>query len=171
MSWIAGAYTAVFNSLACGQCDNQKGIRLSHQQMYEDITGDAYGDTVQDMIYQGMTAELEMELLEADAAALASLENPMAAGYALGQVGVPVVAAGKTKALVLTAQSGTSAAGGAGTGGPGGGSPATITILACCLAPGFPVTKVFNSKLRRIPLKLRMFPVNNSGTITFATQT
>lgn len=171
MSFIAGRYTGTHNSNALGICDNEAGIALEWQQFAEDVTGDNYAQTIQDQIYQGAALEAMFTLLEADSAALAGLENPMGTGYALGTPGVPMVAASKVKAVVLTAVAGTSAYGGAGSGGQSGGTPATITIYSACLAPGFPVRKVFNTKLRRIPIRLRCFPYNNSGTITFASQT
>lgn len=169
-NYIAGPYSAVWNSLALGQYDNEAGVKVRTQWFGEEVRGSNYGETVLDIISQGGDCFVDLTVIEANAAALATIRNPLGTAYQVPLAGTPLVAAGKAKTLVLTALGG-SALGGAGSGGDTGGTPATITILATMLAPNFPVEDTFNTKLRKIPLRLRAFATLVSQTLLWASVT
>ncbi len=68
--FIAGAYTATYNSKALGQ--TAEGWRISETVLKRLITGDAGGDTPQDAIYRGREVFFAGRLIEADKAAFST---------------------------------------------------------------------------------------------------
>ena len=64
MTFLAGGYTATWNSLALGQ--TAEGHRLAHQIFGQGIKGDTYGQTVQDEVIQGAEMFIEFTLIEAN---------------------------------------------------------------------------------------------------------
>lgn len=157
MSFIAGRYSATWNSLAVGQTAN--GFRLSNEFFKRLITGDNFGETPQDAVYRGGRMGIDFTLLEADAAAAQTLAWPYnATKFDLGTIGRLDVGSSLAKSLVLTAVAGTSAA----------ATPATQTHPLTILQEGYPVEALYASDLRDIPLRLRIYP-NSSGV--FGTQT
>jgi hypothetical protein len=145
MSFIAGRYTAVWNSLALGQTKN--GHDIDFQRFVEDITGDNYAQMVQDAINQGGEMNHTVELIEYNAAAVATLMWPLSATkYDTGVIGI--LDSGKWFPLVLTALTGT----------PAASTPATLTLTRTILAPRFPVKLRLGPTLRTVPLKLRVYP-------------
>jgi hypothetical protein len=164
-TFIAGPYTATYNSKALGQA--AQGFTLSHEYFKRLITGDAGGDTPQDAIYRGRAQFLEMELIEAISAGIADMIDPYA-----GTLGTPLTRGaigtldvgysgytGKAKQVVLTAVAGSSA----GTSGP-----ASVTLPLCILAEGYPVRILYGPDLRSIPVRLRSYPNSDAvfGTVT-----
>lgn len=157
MSFIAGRYTATWNSLACGQ--TAEGFRLSHSFFKRLITGDAYADAPQDGIYRGAELFIAMNLIAYDSAALPTIMWPYASTFLdMGVIGVTDVGSTKAKSLILTALAGT----------PAAATPATLTLPNAILAEGFPVELLFAPDLREVPLRQRIYP-NSSGV--FGTQT
>lgn len=153
MSFIAGRYTATFNGLSLGQ--TAEGYRLSHQLFKRVITGDAYGDTPQDAVYRGATAEISYRLLEYNAAGARAAFWPVANGYLdIGIVGRLDVGSGLAKSLILTSIQGT----------PAAGAPASITLPLVALKEGFPVELLFAPDLREVPMLQRCYP-NESGLL------
>lgn len=159
MSFIAGRYTAVWNSLALGQTAD--GFRLSHSFFERLITGDAYAEAPQDSIYRGAEMTGQCRLIEYNAAAVQTLMWPVSATlYDMGTIGKLAVNSGSgglAKALVLTAVSGT----------PSAATPASLTLTYAKLREGFPVELLYAPDLREVPIGLRFLP--NNGV--FATQT
>lgn len=158
MSFIAGRYTATWNSLALGQ--TAEGFRLSHQFFKRLITGDAFAQAPQDAVYQGAEVTSQCRLIEYDAAAVQTLSWPYnATKWVNGTVGRTDVGSSLVKSLVLTAVSGT----------PAAATPATWTSLLSILQEGFPVELLFAPDLREVPIRMRHYP--NSSTGVFATET
>lgn len=157
MAFIAGRYTAVWNSLALGQ--TAEGFRLSHSFFKRLITGDSFAEAPQDGIYRGGELFIGMNLIAYDSAALPSIMWPYAATFLdLGVIGRTDVGSTIAKSLVLTAVTGT----------PAASTPATLTLPNAILAEGFPVELLFAPDLREVPLRQRIYP-NSSGV--FGTQT
>lgn len=157
-NFVAGQYTATWNSLALGQ--TQEGFRLSHSFFKRLITGDLAAQTPQDAVYQGREQFVAFRLIEAAAAGAGALAEPYQAannGINLGTIGVLDIQGsavgsgfnGPAHALVLTAVAGTTAA----TFGP-----ATITFPYSILAEGFPVEVLYGPDLRDIPIRMRCYP-------------
>lgn len=158
MAFLAGRYTATFNSLACGQTAD--GWRPSHQFFKRLITGDAWAQAPQDAVYQGAEFLIGGRLIEYDAAAVASAMWPYnATKWTMGVVGRTDVGSSLVKSLVLTAVAGT----------PAASTPATLTIPRAILQEGFPVELLFAPDLREVPLRFRAYPDSSTGV--FATET
>lgn len=163
--FIAGGYTATYNAKALGQ--TAEGFFLSHEFFKRIITGDAGGDAPQDAIYRGRAQFVETELLEAIAAGIADLVEPYAATrgtpLTMGVIGQQDVGrsgcVGRAASLVLTAIAGTCAA----------ATPASITMPLSMLAENYPVRVLYGPDLRRIPIRIRVYP--NISTGVFGTVT
>lgn len=157
MTFIAGRYTATWNALACGQTAD--GLRLNWSFFKQLITGDAWAQTPQDAVYQGMEMSLAMRLIEYDSAAVATIANPYASVHTIGLVGRCDVASTLAKQIVMTDVDGTTAA----------TKPATITIPLTAIKEGFPIELLYAPALREVPIQLRCYP--NQSTGVFATET
>lgn len=161
MGFLAGQYTATFNSLALGQ--TAEGWRLSHQFFKQLITGDAFGKAPQDAVYQGIEVFLGGTLIEYNAAGAAAafwpVSNTLLNPGVIGRLDVGG-GSGMAKAVVLTALAGT----------PAVATPATITLTYCALAEGFPVELLFYPGLREVPLRFRSYP-NPASSNTFGSTT
>jgi len=156
MGFIAGRYTATFNSLALGQTAD--GYRLSFQAFKRLVTGDMYAESPQDAIFRGMEMFLAYRLVEYDAAGVESVFWPWDSTiWSMGEVGRMDVASSLVKSMVLTAVSGT----------PAATSPATFTASKTCLAEGFPVELLYAPDLREVPIRQRIYPTSG----VFATET
>lgn len=154
MSFLAGQYTATWNSLALGQ--TLAGHGLNHQRLVQQIRGDTYAETVQDAINQGADVYFDMELIEANAACLPTILWPLS-GTVGSQGLVGLLDSGKWMSLILTAVAGT----------PAAATPASITAARTLIKENFNVRQMFAPKLRTVPLQLRAYP--NAGV--FWTQT
>lgn len=163
-NFVAGQYTATYNSKALGQTAD--GYRLSHQVFKRMVTGDAGGDTPQDGIYRGMEVMLAFRLIEAAAAGVDELIYPYSATPGTpGTMGVigrtdvrgsanAVTPGVMAKSIVLTALAGTPAA---------NDGPATITLPLAILAENFPVDILYAPDLREVPLRMRVYPTMATG--------
>ena len=157
MPFIAGPYTGVYNSLALGQCED--GYTLDFAGRYEEVTGDNFAESVQELIWRGANMFLSMTLLEYNSAAAASAFWPWAAFGTIGQVGRVVTSAiggnpALAKTTVLTAVAGTTAT----------GTPATLTTAFSILAPNMNISMIFAPRLRRVPIRFQCLP-NTNGVL------
>lgn len=157
MGFIAGKYSMTYNALAAGQTNN--GIRVSHQFFKRLITGDNYGQAKQDGVYQGADMFLATDLMEYNAAALATMIWPYSATmWDMGVIGRLDVASSIVKQIVLTALAGTTAA----------TVPATMTLPRAILIENFPIELLLAPDLREVPWRGRVYP---GDTGIFGTQT
>lgn len=157
MAFLAGRYTATWNSLACGQTAD--GFRTSHSIFKRLITGDAFAQAPQDGIYQGAELFVAYRLIAYDSAALPTIMWPYSATFLdMGVIGRTDVGSTLAKSLILTAVAST----------PAASTPASLTLPNSILAEGFPVELLFAPDLREVPIRQRVYP-NSSGV--FGTQT
>lgn len=157
MSFIAGQYTATYNSLPLGQTAD--GYRLSHQFFKRLITGDAWGEAPQDGVYRGASVEIGYTLIEYNAAGARAAFWPYANAFLdMGIVGRLDVGSNIAKGLVLTAVAGT----------PAATAPASLSFTNAILKEGFPVELLFAPDLRDVPIRQRIYP-NQSGVFGAAT--
>lgn len=152
-TFVAGAYSAVRNSVALGLTED--GWNLQWEPKQEAIErSDAYGDMLLDMVWRGCNWFFQAEFLEYRA-------GTINATYPWGTMGQPGVigrlASAVASALVLTATAGT----------PAAASPATLTATYSILAPGFNVDAVYSSRLRTMPCRLALLPYESGGTKNF----
>lgn len=157
-SFVAGGYTATWNSLALGQ--TAQGYRLSHSFFKRLITGDSMAEAPQDAVFRGAEMFISMNLIEYLAAGIATIMWPYGAYLTMGTVGRLDVQQSLAKQLVLTAVAGTPAAGAL--------APASLTLSKTILAEGFPVELLMAPDLKEVPIRQRIYP---SSVGVFGTQT
>ncbi len=170
--YMAGAYTVLWNSLALGDTD-LNSLQLEWMLHYEPIVGDSGGDVVQDLIYQGASAFINMVLLEANAAGIAAawpygLSQTGAQGVIQDLAGTPTNVIGTlhtttpylAKAMTLTPYAYT----------PAATYIASIGATYAVLAPGAEVSSRLGPTLRKLPLRVILFPsAGQLFTVTAAT--
>lgn len=160
MAFIAGPYLATFNTAVTGAevlqtlGQVEDGFNLDYTSYAEPISGDNLAQAMQEMVLRGLDMFLEFVLLEFNALAAQRIFWPYSATFGTyGQVGRIVGSAiGSNNALanklVLTAVAGTTAA----------TVPITLTAPLAILAQGFPLRLLYGNRLRRVPLRLQLFP-------------
>lgn len=162
MAFISGKYDATFNNVSIGQIED--GFEIEHSIAQEDIIGQDMGDSVQDGVYRGGNMFISCTLMEfsTSSAMLALWWMHSAVLGRMGKIGT-LIQANFAQALVLTALAGTPAA--------SGGNVSTLTAAKVALAPNFDVRLLFAPRLRRVPLRLRLYPYSDgaNNTLWFST--
>lgn len=152
MPFIAGPYQATWNSVSVGQLED--GFEIEHSLSQEDIVGQDMGDSVQDGVYRGGNMFINMTLMEySQSSAMLALwwVHSQVLGR-MGQVGT-LMQQTYSQPLVLTAVAGT----------PALGNPTTITCAHAALAANFDVRLLLAPRLRRVPLRLRLYPYSDGA--------
>lgn len=150
MTFIAGTYSAVYNSQSLGIIED--GFTIDWVSRAEDINTDVGGDEPVDGVYRGLGLLVSFTLSEWDATGAAGAFWPWSA--TLGEVGeLGRLLSSLAKALVLT-KCGSSA----------NQVPSTITFEKAILAPGFNVSTLWANKHRKIPLQMRSLPIGTNST-------
>lgn len=147
---VAGAYTAAYNSSDVGQ--QEEGFRLRWQFATQNIMSDTYGDTVIDSVLRGANVFLSFTGIEySDAAAVMW---PVGTLGLMGLCGRLVEGSSLSKATVLTAVSGTTAA----------STPATLTASKTFLSENAQNELLFANKARYVPIELRLYPYDTGSS-------
>lgn len=169
MTFIAGRYSGALATVDVGITG--QGFELQVDTDLEDIgESDAYGLTVIDSVWRGISGVfLQFESLAYKAGSLAAfwpyggelasagvlgvLVNPGVAGT---KAPIGILASDHARSMVLTATAGT----------PAASSPATLTASKSLLAKNNNGRLVFNSTLRKVPVRFRLYPSDvGSGVI------
>ena len=158
-NFVAGGYTATWNGLACGQA--AQGYRLSHNFFKRIITGDKRAQAPQDAVYQGAEMHVQFNLIEYMAAAIATIMWPYGNYLAMGVVGRLDVQQSLCKQMVFTSVAATPAAAAL--------SPATLTLALCMLSEGFPVELLMAPDLKEVPIRMRIYPNDETGVFGIQT--
>lgn len=149
MAFIAGAYSAVYNSLSIGQLS--EGITIHTVTYKEIITGDNLARGAQDAVFQGTDVTSDFTLMEWNLAGAKAVFWPYGTGTFLTNsiVGRLDVQQSLAKSLVLTAYAGPPAAtlGGA-----------TVTLGSSMIHEDFPVDHILRSAHRKVPIRMRHYP-------------
>jgi hypothetical protein len=145
MSFIAGPYSAVWNSLAIGQTES--GFEFTEPGIVgQPIVGDNFGpECHQDAVLSNGNAFITMVLNEYDAAAMRTILSPSGVAGRLFPSGI--LATSIAKVLVLTRLSASTTA-----------TPATRTANLAMLAPGQDITYLMSSGHRKVPIRFQLFP-------------
>lgn len=157
-TFIAGAYTGTYGGVAMGITD--EGYSLQWETKLQAIEkSDVYGEMMIDGVYRGSNWFFQTEFLEYKS-------GPLAASFPWGGLGVQGVIgrlmSDVAAAMVLTATAGT----------PAVATPASLTATKAILAPGSNPSAQFNSRLRTMPVRLVMLPVDiGSGVMKNFTTT
>lgn len=164
-TFVAGRYSSTWNSGSLGLIE--KGYRFSFQVIKDMIANtDAYAGMVIDAIYQGITnVFVQANSKEWTTTVLAAVTPYSAmvdtgAGF-LGPGVIGRLDTGIAQALVLTATTGTAAA----------SSPATMTATYSILAENFNVEWLLGPEHRIVPIRFRIYPYDDTGTIKYLTVT
>lgn len=162
-AFMAGPYVLYKGGVACGLI--QDGITIEFTRFTDAIKGDNLGETEQEAIHRGGNCFMDFTLEEYDLATVKSLIWPwhgtfgthgVAGKLAIGASG-PSVSAITLKAM---------------TGSPADGTAhALITATNAILAPNFPVRISFNSRLRRINVRLQLLPFLDTSWYWFKPST
>ena len=160
MAFIAGAYDVNYGGSSVGSISD--GITIEHFVNKQLVTGDNFGSTPQDAVYQGGECFVEFTMMEYDNGFALDAFWPYDDAYGtLGVVGRMDVASTLYKVLLLDHTSLL------GTGTTAATQPTTLTADRAILAEGFPVRMLFGVGLREIPVRLRLYP--NASGLFFAT--
>jgi hypothetical protein len=150
-TFIDGAYTATLNAVALGITD--EGYMLQWEPHHELINkSDVYGDALLDLIYRGTDWYFQSEFMEYKA-------GPLNASYPWGALGVQGIigrlGSDVGTSLVLTSTTGT----------PAVATPATLTATKTILAPNSNPMAQFTSRLRTLPVRLVLLPVDTGAGV------
>jgi hypothetical protein len=163
---IAGPYTGTWGPTPEVIGVTEDGYELEHTFYSEPVRGDNLGDSIQDEIHRGQDVYVNFTLMEFASAALVQSSGHVessifwpfddsgfnAVGGA-GQVGVTGDSRGEYAApLILTAVANT----------PASANPATITFYNALLAANFPVRILYASRVRRIPMRMIVYPYTST---------
>lgn len=153
---VAGPYTTTFSGSSIGITED--GIMLNASFPEDEITGDAYGDSVIDTVRRGANVFLALVGIEYTAAL------PMAwpESSTFGRMGVTGrMGEGMSVATVLTSTASTSAA----------AAPATLTSSKTLLSRDSQTQLQFAARGRKVPVQLRCFPYLTGGNNVWFTVT
>lgn len=123
---------------------------------------DAYGEAAIDAVYRGGDVHLQFDAMAYKAGATTPFW-PFGALGVMATTAAPVgrLASNMAQAMVLTAAANT----------PAAAAPATLTMSKALLAENNPARLLFNSMLRKVPIRLRAWPSETTGTVTWFTIT
>ncbi len=159
---IAGRMSATYNSVDVGI--TRQGHEIEIQLKAEMIDeSDLYGLSTIDALLRGGDAFYSATFREYKAGSISVLTRPF--GGTLGLLTnaanpMGVLASDKAQALVLTATANT----------PAASSPASLTASKALLAENYPVKIVHDSRLKELPVRMRLYPyASSSDTIFFST--
>lgn len=161
-TFIAGRYSAAWSASDVGYTAEGYTIEMSYLSEALDKT-DAWGDTMIDGVYRGGNCFCQYRSKEYKSGAYGPL---VGMGAAIGRVAATATPIGTLLsamglAFVLTSTAAT----------PAVATPATLTATLAILAPNYPVSLLYDSRLREVPIRLQFLPALSSGTLTWFTQT
>jgi hypothetical protein len=184
-SFSAGQLTATYNSTALGLTDG--GYTLRHEIKQENIDrSDAYGDSLLDYVARGANVMCDFTMLSWFRAVNLTGNAAPAVGtdpaimwpfssnlYALNTAAAPVgrLASDMAKALVLTHVANTPSMSAAGYAfGPGANVAAADVLTAnlAIVAPGFNVSHLYDSRVRKVEMRMQFLPYSSGGSVIWA---
>lgn len=143
-TFVAGAYSSTWNGTATGLTED--GYKLDQNIEQEEIRGDYYGQSIIEAVTLGANVAIDFTCLAFKAGSYA----PFYPFATLGEMGTPgLLMTDIAKQLVLAVTTGTPAASALG---------ASLTGSKSAIAQGHNSQIAFQSRLRRLPLRLRLFP-------------
>jgi hypothetical protein len=173
-TFIAGRYSGTYAAVDVGI--TREGYEITLDTEIEEIgETDAWGQSVIDGIWRGGNCFLQFVSTAYKAGSLAAFWPYGGSIAAAGVLGILVddsiaapnklpigqLASNIAKAFVLTAAAGT----------PAATTPATLTANLALLARNFSGRLLYNSKLRDVPIRLRLFPYTVTNVTKFFAMT
>lgn len=158
MPFISGGYSVTLGGSTLGQIED--GIRQRYSFAGEAVRGDNMGDTVQDVVFRGLSDYMYFDMVLTEYNASGALAAFWYWSTTFGTIDDGIV--GKTlyglaSSLVLTKVAGPSA------------TPSTLTAAHCILAPGNSVELLYAPRLKRVPLSFICLPYLSSTNKFFST--
>lgn len=153
MAFIAGGYTATWNSVDIGNI--RDGFEFQFTPAGHEIVAQNYGDSEQDGVYRGGNCFVSFIISEYNATGVAAMMWPFGTLGVVGTVGALMTSL--AQGLVLTAVSGTNA------------TPTTWTFSKTIVALNNPIQFPLAPKHREIPIRLRAYPYVSSVAKWFST--
>jgi hypothetical protein len=149
--FVAGAYTGTYGGVAMGITD--EGYTLQWETKVQAIEkSDVYGEMMIDGVYRGSNWFFQTEFIEYKS-------GPVSAAFPWGAFGVQGVIgrlmSDVAASMILTDTDST----------PAATFPATLTATKTILAPGSSPSAQFNSRLRTMPVRLVMLPVDTGSGV------
>lgn len=156
-SYVAGRFSATWNSTALGQTRRGWNLDINYKQEAIDET-DLFGATMVDAVMRGADVHLSAELIEWTAAVRASIWTM--GGGTLGTIATTAVPIGVLKSslavpLVLTSTANT----------PAASAPASLTAAGAIHADNANPNILMDSRLRVIPMRWHFLPSYSGGTL------
>lgn len=160
-TFVAGRYAGTYNAVDVGITDEGYELQVSPSKEMIDES-DAYGQSAIDGIYRGGNAFLIFTSKEYKAGSI----SPFWPYGALGVLATTAAPIGRldsaiAAAMVLSSTANT----------PAAAAPASLTAALAILADGANGALLYNSKLRKVPVRLRLYPGASAGTVTWWVQT
>ena len=145
-TFIGGAYTSTYNSLALGITDAGFKLQFEPKQGQGMIEkSDVFGEMMLDWFLRGCNYFIQCEFMEWKS-------GPLAAAHPMGAIGtqgiIARLASDLASAMVMTSTAGT----------PAVATPATLTGPKAILAPGSNPESDFDSRLRTLPVRMALLP-------------
>lgn len=161
-TFIAGRFSATWSASDVGYTAEGYTIEQTYLSEALDKT-DAWGDTMIDGVYRGGNCFCQYRSKEYKTGAFGPL---VGMGAAIGQIAATATPIGRlltamSQAFVLTATANT----------PAAATPATLTATQAILAPNYPVSLLYDSRVRDVPIRLQFLPALATGTLSWFTQT
>lgn len=159
-SLISGPYSGTWNSTDVGQ--QEDGFRLRQQVNKQTVRSNSYGDSAIDAVYRGGDCFLIFTGIEF--LVMKAVMWPYGAFGVMGQVGRLDVGSSIAQAAVLTAVSGTTAY-------AASGAVATLTATQSIVDENLNAEMAFASRLRVVPVTMRLYPYTSSSNTVWFTVT
>lgn len=155
---VAGPYTGAYSGSDVGIVENGFNLRstIAKQQI---LGGNGYGESVIDSVYLGANWFMQFVGMEYSSA--------VAAFWTYGALGVHGLVgrldygSSIAAAMVITAVAGTTAA----------AAPASLTSSQSIMDENINSELSFSPRARFVPITLRLYPYDNSGTVVWFTTT
>lgn len=158
-TFISGAYTSTYNAVSPGI--TEEGFKITQELKQEVIDqSDAHGDATLDYVYRGGNAFCMFDCKAYKAGSTTPFWPWATALGLMSTAAAPIgrLASDVAVSFVLTSVANT----------PAAAAPATLTATKAILAPNFSGDLLFNSKLRRVPIRLQFLPYLSTNHLWFA---
>lgn len=166
-AFVAGRYLGTYNAVDVGSTD--EGYEIQQESAWENITpSDAWGDSIVDGVYRGGNVHIQFLSKAFKAGSTTPFWPWETIGVMQTYGGAAVTPIGRLASAVAQAMALTNVPGTA-YNTTGALVIATLTATKSILAAGFSANILFNSKLRKVPVRLMCLPTE--ATVSSATKT
>lgn len=167
-SFVAGRYYGAYNAVDVGATD--EGYEVSQDNDLEDIApSDAWGSSVVDGVYRGGNVHIQFTCKEFKPGAVTpfwpwEVLGVMQTYGGSGVTPIGRLASSVAKAMLLTALAGTA------YNTAGATTIQTLTAASAVLAKNFDGRILFDSRLRKLPIRLMVLPTEATVSSTTTTK-